>query len=148
MTSFRNENMKRTILPYNPGLKKLAKKLRNNMTFSEIKLWNELKNGKMQHYDFDRQRPIDEYIVDFYCKDLMLAVEVDGIIHDDDQAALKDANRQQRLEYLGVQFLRFNALDVVHDIENVCRAILHWIVTYEEEHGVPEHIAAKRKLRK
>jgi hypothetical protein len=68
--------MKRTIVPYNPHVKELAKKLRRNMRFSEVKLWNEIKNGQMMDYDFDRQRPIGSYIVDFYCKDLKLALEI------------------------------------------------------------------------
>jgi very-short-patch-repair endonuclease len=50
--------LKRKIIPYNPHLKEIAKKLRNQMTFSEIKLWNYLKNGQQMGYDFDRQRPI------------------------------------------------------------------------------------------
>ena len=74
--------MPRPIIPYNPHLKPLAKKLRQHLTFSEIKLWNALKNGKMLDYDFDRQRPIGDYIVDFYCKDLHLAIEVDAVSRD------------------------------------------------------------------
>jgi very-short-patch-repair endonuclease len=50
--------VKRNILPYNPKLKELSKRLRSNMTYSEVKLWNELKNGKLNGYDFDRQRAI------------------------------------------------------------------------------------------
>ena len=60
--------MKRKIIPYNPKLKDLAKELRQNMTLSEILLWKKLRNKQMFGYDFDRQRPIDEYIIDFYCK--------------------------------------------------------------------------------
>jgi len=82
--------MKRNILPYNPKLKELAKKLRSNMTYSEVKLWNELKNGKLNGYDFDRQREIGNYIVDFYCKDVGLAIEIDGITHEEDKAKWKD----------------------------------------------------------
>lgn len=78
--------MKSKIIPYNPKLKELAKSLRKNVTFSEVLLWNELKQKKMLGYDFDRQRPIEEYIVDFYSKDLMLAIEVDGDSHNSDIA--------------------------------------------------------------
>jgi very-short-patch-repair endonuclease len=95
-------------------LKELAKKLRQDMTFSEVKLWNELKNGKMLGYDFDRQKPIGNYIVDFYCKDLMLALEVDSITHRDEKTILKDRARQEELEMLGVNFLRFDALLIVN----------------------------------
>jgi very-short-patch-repair endonuclease len=56
--------LKRNILPYNPKLKELSKKLRRNMTYSEVKLWNELKNGKLNGYDFYRQKAIGNYIVE------------------------------------------------------------------------------------
>lgn len=59
----------RKITPYNPHLVDLAKKLRNNMTLGEIAMWREIKNKKLG-VSFSRQIPIDQYIVDFYCKDL------------------------------------------------------------------------------
>jgi very-short-patch-repair endonuclease len=68
----------RKIIPYNPKLVSLAKQLRNNMTLSEVLLWDELKSKQLLGYEFDRQRPIDNYIVDFYCKDLQLVIEIDG----------------------------------------------------------------------
>jgi very-short-patch-repair endonuclease len=52
--------------PYNPALKERARELRNNSTLSEVLLWNELKNGKMKGKDFHRQKPIMDYIVDFF----------------------------------------------------------------------------------
>jgi len=72
---------RREIIPYNHKLKELARKLRNDSTLSEIMLWNYLNGKQMLGYDFDRQRPIDNYIVDFYCKDLKLAIEIDGESH-------------------------------------------------------------------
>jgi len=96
--------MKRRIIPYNPELKERAKQLRKNMTFSELKLWNELKNGQLMGYDFDRQRPVGDYIVDFFCKDLQLAIEVDGITHLDEKAILKDKIRLEDIEASGVFF--------------------------------------------
>jgi very-short-patch-repair endonuclease len=79
--------MKREIIPYNPKLKALAKKLRETMTISEAMLWKGLKQ-KQLGYDFDRQRPIHEHIVDFYCKELKLAIEIDGESHDHSDAYL------------------------------------------------------------
>lgn len=76
----------RKIIPYNPKLKDLAKKLRQDMTLSEVLLWDCLKQKKMMGYDFDRQRPINEFIVDFYCKDLKLAIEIDGDSHNREEA--------------------------------------------------------------
>ncbi len=76
------------------------------MTFSEVKLWNEIKNGQLMGYDFDRQRPIGNYIVDFYCKDLRLALEVDGITHLEEKAEERDLSRQTELEMAGVSSVR------------------------------------------
>ena len=130
--------MNRKIIPYNPKLKELAKQLRQNMTFSEVKLWNELKNGQLMGYDFDRQRPIGNYIVDFFCKDLQLALEVDGITHLDEKVIEKDKVRQEDLEELGVSFLRFDALLVVNKVEAAVREIRNWILDFEEKNGVSE----------
>ena len=57
---------RRQIIPYNPKLKEIARQLRNNSTLSEVLLWLELKGKKMRGYDFHRQKPIDNYIVDFF----------------------------------------------------------------------------------
>ena len=67
--------------PYNRKLKENSRKLRNNSTLSEVLLWNELKAGKLRGYKFNRQKPIGNFIVDFYCKKLSLAVEIDGESH-------------------------------------------------------------------
>jgi len=138
--------MIRKIIPYNPKLKDLAKKLRQNMTYSEVKFWNEIKNGQLMGYDFDRQRPLGNYIVDFYCKDLQLALEVDGITHLDEKVIQKDEIRQEELEMIGVIFLRFDALLVVNKVGAVIREIEKWILDYEKNHGVNEFVKRKRDV--
>ena len=135
----------RKIIPYDPKLKELAKKLRKTMTFSEVKLWNELKNGQLMGYDFDRQRPIGNYIVDFYCKDLLLALEIDGITHQDEKVMFKDKIRQAELEMSGVTFIRFDAMLCVNKVEAVVREIGRWISDYEKKNGVNENVKRKRK---
>ncbi|MBI5856805.1 MAG: DUF559 domain-containing protein [Sphingobacteriales bacterium] len=137
--------MNRRIIPYNPKLKELAKKLRQNMTFSEVRLWNELKNGQLMGYDFDRQRPIGNYIVDFFCKDLQLAIEVDGITHLDEKVIEKDFIRQENMEELGVSFLRFDALLVVNKVEAAVKEIRNWILEYEDKNGVNGFVQRKRE---
>ncbi|KAA3436883.1 endonuclease domain-containing protein [Rufibacter hautae] len=117
--------MRRTIIPYKPYLKELAKKLRKNSTLAEVLLWDELKNRKMQGLDFDRQKPLDTFIVDFYCKEVRLAIEVDGDSHD--YAFEEDVARQRRLEDLGVRFLRFSDREVKQDMQNVLRTIEIWV---------------------
>ena len=98
----------------------------------------------MMGYDFDRQRPIGNYIVDFYCKDLKLALEVDGITHLDEKVILKDEIRQDELERLGVKFLRFDAMLIVNKVESVLKEIESWIIEYESENGVVEFVRRKR----
>ncbi len=115
--------MSKKIIPYNPKLKQLARKLRKDMTYGEVLLWNELKNDKFLGLDFDRQRCIDEYIVDFFCKDLMLAIEVDGVYHTWEETHVNDLKRQNRLESLGVTFVRFTEAEVRGDMPNVLRCI-------------------------
>ena len=110
-------------IPYNKNLKPLANKLRKDMTFGEVLLWNELKGDKFWGFDFDRQRCIDNYIVDFYCKDLMLAIEIDGMSHNHEEAFLKDELRQGTLEKLGVRFIRFSESEMKRDMQNVVRAL-------------------------
>lgn len=112
----------RKIVPYKPYLVPIAKKLRQNMTLAEVLLWIEIKN-KALGVRFSRQIPIDNFIVDFYCKDLMLAIEIDGITHTYEGQLEKDENRQERLESLGVSFLRFEDEDVRRDIKGVVNVI-------------------------
>jgi very-short-patch-repair endonuclease len=115
----------RARLPYNPRLKQLARDLRNRSTLTEILLWQLLKDGRRKGYDFHRQKPIDEYIVDFFAAELMLAIEIDDGSHK--LKGQEDEIRQARLESLGVRFLRFPDAAVRTDVEAVARAIDVWI---------------------
>ncbi|WP_159302068.1 endonuclease domain-containing protein [Maribacter litoralis] len=121
----------RKIIPYHPYLVELAKKLRNNMTLGEIALWREIK-GKKLGRKFSRQIPIDQYIVDFYCKDLQLAIEVDGSIHFKEGHQEKDRIRQERLESLGVHMLRFSDTDVKNNLSSVLEEIKGYIEELEQ----------------
>ncbi len=116
---------RKKILPYNPILKELARELRANSTLSEVLLWEHLNGRQMLGYDFDRQKPIDNFIVDFFCSELMLAIEIDGDTHD--HKAARDDERQRRLEALGIRFLRFADRDVKRNMEGVISVIENWI---------------------
>ncbi|MEJ2617648.1 MAG: DUF559 domain-containing protein [Ignavibacteriaceae bacterium] len=116
---------RREIIPYNPKLKELARKLRNDSTFTEILLWSYLKKKQMRGFDFDRQKPIDNYIVDFFCKDLKLAIEIDGESHYGKE--YKDKLRDKRLNKFGITILRFDDLDVRYKLEQVLQTIEKWI---------------------
>lgn len=116
----------RKMIAYDPSLKRLARKLRNNSTMSEVLLWRCLKGKQVLGCDFDRQKPIDKYIVDFYCKKLKLAIEIDGSTHN--SKIDEDRMRQERLESLGIRFLRFSDGDVKRNLEGIVEEIGKWIV--------------------
>ena len=73
--------MHQKFVKYNPRAKKVARMLRKNSTVAEIFLWKELKGEQMLGYDFHRQKPVDKYVVDFFCPELSLAIEIDGESH-------------------------------------------------------------------
>ncbi len=118
--------MKRIFLSYDSKLKERARYLRTHSTLGEVLLWGELKNGKMMGYDFHRQKPILRYIVDFYCPELRLIIEVDGSTHDD-QKADYDERRQKELEALGLTVLRFTEAALREDVVLVGDQIREWI---------------------
>ena len=126
---------KNNLIPYNPKLKNIARKLRTNCTLSEVLLWQNIK-GKSYGYEFHRQVPIDEFIVDFYCHELQLAIEIDGNTHDYNFEA--DENRQNRLESLGISFVRFCDYDVKRNINDVLRSLEFVIMEIEGEKMVDE----------
>ena len=70
-------SVRKRIIPYEPHLKDLARKLRRHSTLAEILLWRQLRGKRMLGCDFDRQKPVDQFIVDFFCSKLKLAIEVD-----------------------------------------------------------------------
>lgn len=118
--------MANKIHPYNPKLKELARKLRKKMMLGEVLLWQEIRDEKLE-YQFHRQIPILEYIVDFFCHELQLAIEVDGKSHDHSQTSEEDLARQSKLEDLGIRFLRFKEREVRRNIEEVVKTIEDWI---------------------
>ena len=124
--------MERKILPYCPKLKDLARDLRNNSTKSEVILWLKLKGKQMYGYDFHRQKPIDNYIVDFFCFELMLAIEVDGYSHQLEDIYFKDVKKENKLKELGISVLRFTDDQVLKDMDNVLRVIEIYIEEYEK----------------
>ena len=115
-------------LPYNPNLVSRAKELRKNMTLAEQKLWfHFLKDFQFRVH---RQRPIDQFIVDFYCAALKLVIEVDGDSHFTECGQLYDQARTQKLEQYGLSILRFTNQDVLSNFEAVCQNIQHYSDNY------------------
>ncbi|WP_027394747.1 endonuclease domain-containing protein [Aquimarina latercula] len=124
---------KRKIIPYNPKLKEYARQLRNNSTKSEILLWQKLKRKQLYGYDFHRQKPIDNYILDFFCYELMLGIEIDGYSHQLVEVYNKDIVKEKAMNRLGVNILRFTDQQIFKDMFNVLLAIENYIQSYENE---------------
>ncbi|QXU41938.1 endonuclease domain-containing protein [Pedobacter sp. D749] len=123
---------------YNSKLKTFARDHRNDSTKAEIRIWCELlRNKKMLGYSFLRQRPIGNYIADFFSKDLKLVIEVDGLSHEREGQFEKDKARELNLNALGFHVLRFNDDEVMNDIENVNMTIQHFIAEWEKDHQRP-----------
>ena len=113
---------------YNKNLKRFARSHRNQSTKAEIRLWCELlRKRQMMGYPFLRQRPITNYIADFFCKELKLVIETDGISHSWEGAAEKDRKREEALEALGYTVLRFDDTELMNNIEGVREIIEEWI---------------------
>jgi very-short-patch-repair endonuclease len=108
-------------LPYNRDLIARARELRKTMTPAEKKLWYDyLKNFKFKVL---RQRPIDHFIVDFYCPSLKLVIEVDGEVHFTAESQAYDYERTQRLAGYGLNVIRFTNEQVLRDFQQVCEQL-------------------------
>ncbi len=111
-------------LPYNRELVERAKDLRKNMTVAEKKLWL----GYLKKFKFRvlRQRPIDHFIVDFYCAALKLVIEVDGDRHSMLDGLVYDKERTRILKEYGLSVIRFHNQEVLNDFDSVCQKIENW----------------------
>ena len=114
-------------LPYNPHLISRAKAFRKRGVISEVIFWMEVNKRKFHSLDFDRQKIIGNYIVDFYCKSLALAIEIDGSSHNDKE--VYDQIREDYLRSLGVNIYRISDLRVKHDLDNVLVELTTYIIT-------------------
>ena len=132
-------------IPYNKTLKDFSRQLRNNSTFGEIILWNRLQGRGMMGYQFNRQKPLDNYIVDFYCHALNLVIEIDGRYHFSEETCVSDEQRENILQQKGLHLLRFSETEARYHRENVMRAIENYILDFEERNpGVMEKKERKK----
>lgn len=111
------------MLKYNSQLKQPARDLRSNQTDSEQLLWSKLRRKQINEIQFYRQKPIGNYIVDFYAPKVKLVIEVDGSQHQEPSHQEKDQQRDAYLNTLGLTVLRFNNLQVLHELESVLTVI-------------------------
>jgi len=120
-------------LPYNKNLKEFSRDLRSHSTLSEILLWQKLRASQFRGYAFNRQKPLGNYIVDFYCLKLDLVIEVDGNSHFFEESVVEDQERQKVIERMGLNFLRFSDLEVKRSMPSVLEEIGYFIDDFEKK---------------
>ncbi|SEG47792.1 Very-short-patch-repair endonuclease [Halpernia humi] len=121
-------------LPYNPSLRQLSKEKRKAGILSEVLFWKQVRVKSFHNIDFDRQRIIGNYIVDFYVKTLGLIVEIDLSSHES-----KDKNtifKQKKLESLGLEFFIIKDFDVKHNLNLVMKDLENFIIEKYGNHPV------------
>ena len=114
-------------LPFNSHLKKLLPEKRKGGILCEVLFWKQVHRGKFHGIDFDRQRIIGNYIVDFYVKALGLVVEIDGEIHNFQEEY--DEKREMFLKELGLKVFRISTTKMLFDTENVMKDLEQFIIT-------------------
>ncbi len=111
------------LVPYNRELKERSRQLRENMTPAERVLWARIRSRQIRGLQFHRQKPVGEYIVDFYCHRAMVVIEIDGSQHSSREVAEADKARDEYMAGLGLKVLRFTNDEVLKDIDGVAERI-------------------------
>lgn len=104
-----------------------AKKLRDNPTQAEEVMWLSLRNNQLDGYKFRRQHPLLIYVVDFYCHELKLVIEIDGEYHQTPEQIKLDKERTENIEFQGLRVIRFTNEEVELDILVVLNKIKEYI---------------------
>lgn len=113
---------------YNKHLKQPARTLRKNQTDAEEHLWQRIRRKQIEGLQFYRQKPLFNFIVDFYCPRAGLVVECDGSQHHTSEGLAADAERDNILFHAGIKVLRFNNYQILTETEAVCEVIRQAIV--------------------
>lgn len=113
--------------PYNPILKPFSRNLRSNMTDAEQLMWSKLRRKQILGLQFYRQKPLANYIVDFYCAAANLVIELDGSQHFEPAHQARDAKRDQELESMGIKVLRFDDRQVLTELDAVMSVVFNTV---------------------
>jgi len=111
------------MLSYRTGLKKFSRKLRTDMTDAEQLLWKYVRRKQLCNIQFYRQKPIGNYIVDFYAPAAKLVIELDGGQHFSDEGLGHDQKRDAHLFSLNLKVLRFDNYQVLNSLKDVLNEI-------------------------
>lgn len=113
--------------------KRKRQSLRTHMPKAEVILWSCLRRRRIEGAKFRRQYSVDCFVLDFYCAELKLAIEVDGPSHDGLEAQAYDLERQQHIEGFGIQFLRFRNWQIYRELDSVTEVIRQRVLALKEE---------------
>ena len=116
MENFKGEKVKF----YKKGKARQLRKIQSNC---EKYLWSELRRKNIFGLKFRRQHPIGRYIVDFYCFEKKLIIELDGPVHEDEDRKIYDEKRQKELEYMGYKVIRFKDYDIFDNLDKIINKI-------------------------
>lgn len=115
------------MLTYQKNLKKFSRDLRKNMPPAEILLWSRLRKKQVLGLRFCRQKPLLNYIVDFYCYNAKLVIECDGGQHFEKNHMQSDQERDDQLNQKGILVLRFDNLQITSQLDAVMQKIYETI---------------------
>jgi len=105
------------------ALKERRQELRNNATYAEKLLWYSLSRGKLNGKKFRRQYSVGNYILDFYCVEERLGIEVDGAVHEEKEQKEHDEIRSRYLSEIGIRVIRFKNNEVIYNTGSVIEKI-------------------------
>ena len=110
-----------------PSLFERANLLRKNLTDAELLLWKNLRNRRLIVCKFRRQHPVGKYVVDFYCHEKLLVIELDGGIHENPDVKERDEGRENDLKNLGLTIIRFKNEEIESDLDIVLNEIKKYL---------------------
>ncbi len=134
------------MLPYAVNLKGQARKLRKNLTESESALWTRLRGKQLLGIQFYRQKPIGQYIVDFFAPRARLVVEVDGSQHMEENHLQKNKTRDEYLRGLGLKVLRFNSRAILTEPDGVVE-VIYRTMAEQLNQGIPSSLPSTKSPR-
>jgi very-short-patch-repair endonuclease len=108
-------------------------------------MWMHLSRRQMNGFKFRRQYSVNQYVVDFYCPELKLAVEIDGDSHCYSISQKYDTERQKHIESFNIRFIRFTNSDVYNNLDGVLQAIFEWTEKYKDNISPPHVPSSKRR---
>jgi very-short-patch-repair endonuclease len=115
---------------------KTAESLRITETYPEKIMWSALKNRKFEGLKFRRQHPINRFVVDFYCHQYRLVIELDGSVHENEEVKERDFKRENELKSYGLNMLRFTNKELLANFEQVKKEIKEFIIELENQKNI------------